>query len=502
MNRPHRRARLTWGHRRGGVLGALRSVRVRITLTLVALTLGSLLVTGAVTVGLEAHGSRVATRKELARSADALAVSLAERSGLPARRAARLLRILAAPLRLEGAEVLAVSSAGHLGSLEHPNAPARLPGGLRPAELEPMSLREGTVVSGNRGQLAYAAAPFGITLRFGSRPVELTGVVVVTRLAPSGAAATLPGLLAASVAVAAVAVAVGDGVSRRIVRPLREAEAVTARIADGDLDARVEIPVGSDGELVDLASAINAMGEDLARSRQLQRQYLLSVSHDLRTPLSSIRGWAEALEDGAAPDPARAGAVIAGESRRLERLVGDLLELGRLEQGRFTLRVRPVALAGALSEVAAAFEPYATEIGLRLDVVAGDPSGTVEADPDRLGQVLTNLVENALAHASGEVRLASAGATLWVDDDGPGIPPEAQARVFEPFVTRSGAGRRVGTGLGLAIVAELVRAMQGRVSVASPLGPRGGTRVLVELRPAAGGPGPDPGAGPEPPDGQ
>ncbi len=476
-------------------------MRVRITLTLVALTLGSLLVTGAVTVALEAHGARVATRKELARSADALAVSLAERSGLPARRVARLLRVLAAPLRLEGAALLAVSPTGHLDTLERPHAPARLPGGLGPAEIEPMSLREGKVVSGDRGQLAYAAAPFGITLRVGSRTVRLTGVVVLTRLAPSGAAATLPGLLAASVAVAAVAVVVGDGVSRRIVRPLREAEAVTARIADGDLEARVEIPAGSDGELVDLASAINAMGEDLARSRQLQRQHLLAVSHDLRTPLSSIRGWAEALEDGAAPDPVRAGAVIAGESRRLERLVGDLLELGRLEQRRFTLRPRPVALAGALSEVAAAFERYATETGLRLEVETAS-AGTVEADPDRLGQVLTNLVENALAHASGEVRLASAGATFWVDDDGPGIPPQAQARIFEPFVTRSGTGRRVGTGLGLAIVAELVAAMQGRVSVSSPLGPRGGTRVLVELRPVLGGALPHPGAAPEPLDGR
>ncbi|MDA8283348.1 MAG: HAMP domain-containing sensor histidine kinase [Actinomycetota bacterium] len=464
---------------------ALRSLRARITMAMVAVTVGVLVVTGVVTLVFTARTARYDTRRQLERVAVALAVNLAQRDGLRAVAVTRLLRALAGPLALEGAKVDGLSPLGRLYPLGDRAAAAQLPSGLTIAQLDLPALEAGDVVSGARRATVFAAAPFSLQLLHLGRPVTLHGVVVITRTEPSGALRTLPWLLASTLGAIAVAVVVADGMSRRIVRPVRAAEDATARIAGGDLSARVELSAGADGELVELAAAINTMGDELTRSRQAQRQYFLSVSHDLRTPLSAIRGYAEALEDGAV-DPVQAGGVITSESRRLERLVQDVLELGRLELRQFSLRPQPVELGGIIEGAVAAFGPAAAELGLTLQAVSG-PRQWVTADPDRLGQVVANLAENALNHAATSVSVGSAGAALWVDDDGPGIGPEGRERLFEPFTTADGYRRRIGTGLGLAIVAELVAAMGGSIDVASPLHAGRGTRMTVALPPAGAG---------------
>jgi two-component system sensor histidine kinase BaeS len=360
-----------------------------------------------------------------------------------------------------------------------------LPSHLSSSALDPTSLIAGDAVSGERGALQFAAVPFALTLLRDGRPLALDGVVVLSRRAPSGVSTALPWLVVTSLGILLVAVVVADGLSRRLVRPLRAAEEVTARIASGDLSARVSLPPDADDELSQLGASINVMGEELTRARLAQRQFFLSVSHDLRTPLSAIRGYAEALEDGTATDAARAGGIISSESRRLERLVQDILELGRLELRQFSLRNEPIELGDAVASTVAAFQPAAAGLGVGLLVAPGAVPQWVVADRDRLAQVLANLVENALDHAAGAVVVGHAGAQLWVEDDGPGIAPEARAVVFEPFVTVPGAlRRRMGTGLGLAIVAELARAMGGRVAVDSPVGPAGGTRFTVALQAA------------------
>jgi two-component system OmpR family sensor kinase len=223
----------------------------------------------------------------------------------------------------------------------------------------------------------------------------------------------------------------------------------------------------------------------------------------LRTPLTAIRGYAEALADGKTSDVAYASGVILGEARRLERLVGDLLELAKLEAGAFSLNCIPVSLPEVVTDAVQAFEPAAERLGLSLQVetTEGAP-GICDADPDRLTQVVCNMVENALKYAVSAVVVTTTAdngrPTLYVEDDGPGISKEDLDRVFERlYQSASAASRKLGSGLGLAIVEELVTAMGGSVRAESPVLPGGGgTRLVVVLRPGRAGPdGPDGGRG-------
>jgi two-component system, OmpR family, sensor kinase len=359
--------------------------------------------------------------------------------------------------------------------------PTTIPAGLTEADLDVERLRLGRVVTGTRGDLVFAAAP-------AVRPDSLQAVVLTRRVGtPAGVAGPWFFALVALTLLGAGAVAVDLG--RRLTRPLRDAEAVTERIAAGDLTARVpEYPADGE-ELAGLARSINAMTESLERSRGLERQFLLSVSHDLRTPLTSIRGFAEALAEGKAPDPAHAAAIITAEARRLERLVGDLLELAKLDARRFSLDIRGTDVAEVVADTAEGFRPAAEAAGVAL-TVRPEVGVTVAADPDRLAQILANLVENALKFATGRIAVGNDPSTIWVEDDGPGIPDDDLPHVFEPFwhSTRLPA-REVGSGLGLAIVAELAAAMGGTVRAERLAA--GGTRMVVALRPwrmaAAGG---------------
>ena len=273
--------------------------------------------------------------------------------------------------------------------------------------------------------------------------------------------------------------------------------------------SRVPDPPATDPELAGLARSINSMASRLAQAKGAEQQFLQSVSHDLRTPLTSIRGFAEAIEDGAAADVVAAAGVIASEARRLERLVGDLLGLATLQARRFALQLQPVDLAGSVAATAAGFALAASELGLELVVDSpppgADPAGWwVVADRDRLAQLTANLIENALRYASREVRVSVARreseVELWVADDGPGISPEEAVRVFQRlFVARPPRpDRPIGSGLGLTIVAELVGAMGGSVRVDSPAATGRGTRMVVTLAAAAPAPAPTPAPAPAP----
>jgi two-component system sensor histidine kinase BaeS len=181
----------------------------------------------------------------------------------------------------------------------------------------------------------------------------------------------------------------------------------------------------------------------------------------------------------------RAATIIVAEARRLERLVADLLELARLDAREWVLHPGPVDVAEVVRHTSLALEPAAREVGLQL-VEAGEPGPLMAvADPERLAQVVANLVENALKYAATTVEVATRSAApaeveISVADDGPGIDPEDLPRVFERLYTsRRQPGRKVGTGLGLAIVRELVAAMGGRVTVGRTA--EGGTRFVVAL---------------------
>ena len=213
----------------------------------------------------------------------------------------------------------------------------------------------------------------------------------------------------------------------------------------------------------------------------------MAISHDLRTPLTAIRGYAEALTEGAMEDTARAGGIIATEANRLERLVGDLLDLSRIDARRFTLQPVDIDVVDAVAATVDAFQPAAAASLVTLRGPLDSTPALVTADPDRLAQVVANLVENALAYCEQEVDVSAeptedGGAQIAVSDDGPGIPVDDLPKVFEPHFRSDRVGRRLGTGLGLAIVAELVTAMGGTIKVMSPRpGRETGTRMTVHL---------------------
>jgi two-component system sensor histidine kinase BaeS len=315
----------------------------------------------------------------------------------------------------------------------------------------------------------------------------------------------------------AIAALVAADLARRFTRPVVSAVATTQRIASGDLEAKVKVSPHEVPEFSQLADSINAMGANLVRARDQERQFLLSVSHELRTPLTSIRGYSEAVIDGATDDPVGAAHVISSEARRLERLVQDLLDLARLDADRFSLEVRPVDGDQVVRRVVQGFQHRAAELGVALSLAPGtDGPLWVQADSDRLGQVVANLLENAFSFAEHHVTVGTAAVVprgssvdhagsngtgalpaIWVMDDGPGIRPEELPLVFDRhFSSDSAQGRRKGLGLGLAIVAELATAMGAKVRAESPVVGGKGTRMVVWLRPAPPQGAPPESAGP------
>ena len=470
-------------------------MRRRLTVTMVLMVFGALVLAGLASLALAVQQSRSQTRHELVREAQALALSVpGQAAGKtdPGRALRTLLDAMQKSLRLQGSAVVLVSSTGQLFNAAAPRTALTLPAGLSAGDLQANALLQNRTISGiTGGGLVYAAAPYQAQLQIpalGTR--DVTQAVVLTRRAPTGLATAGLWFGLSSVIILAVAFLVAHRLGRRMVRPFESVEEVAGRIAAGDLDARLPVPADADRELASLAGSINQMADGLARAQGAERQFLLSVSHDLRTPLTSIRGFAEAIEDGLVADVPAAAEVIASEARRLERLVSDLLALATLEARRFTLQQEPVDLAASTTVSVAGFAPSAAELGLSL-LVETSPDGPalVIADPDRLAQVTANLIENALRFARSEVRVtvrpAAGRPELWVADDGPGIAPDDLPQVFDRlFAAGPRPGRPITSGLGLAIVAELVTAMDGAVRAESPLGPGGGTRMVVALPPA------------------
>ena len=275
------------------------------------------------------------------------------------------------------------------------------------------------------------------------------------------------------------AAAVSFFVARSIVRPIRRvADATRALAADERHDP---LPTEGSSELVALARAFNQMTEQLEAPRKAERNFLLSVSHELKTPLTAIRGYAEGLADGAF-EPEEAARTIVLEAGRLERLVRDLLDLARMNRAEFSVRSEPVDLAETTREAVGRHEASAREFGVELRAAGAET--WVEADRDRLLQVASNLVENALREtpAGGAVTVTAEPTRLVVADTGPGIPAGDVPHAFERFYLydKVGKDRPVGSGLGLAIVKQLATAMGGDVQVES--GPAG-TTFTVSLRP-------------------
>ena len=321
----------------------------------------------------------------------------------------------------------------------------------------------------------------GERLFYAARPVKQRGFVLLrpTSAVSSSWSPFLRGLAIGALVAVALADLAALGLARAISRPIRRVAEASGRLATQDPPPTV--PVEGPTELASLARSFNDMAEQLARARAAERDFLLSVSHELKTPLTAIRGYAEGLSDNAVSLD-EAAETIRREAERLERLVQDLLDLARMRKSRFSIRREPIDLAVAAREVVGRYASQARSFEVEL---ASETTETAPAlgDGDRVLQVVSNLVENALrvTPVGGRVRVAAEPGRIAVEDDGPGLAPDELGRAFERFFlySRSRGRRPVGTGLGLAIVKELTEGMGGSVTVTSV--PGRSTRFVVRL---------------------
>jgi signal transduction histidine kinase len=289
----------------------------------------------------------------------------------------------------------------------------------------------------------------------------------------------LPMLLQAAVVGLLVAVVLAVLISRSIARPLQNVARTAAEVSGGRYNQRV--PVEGPKEVREVGEAFNRMTDAVQSEQQAQQDFLANVSHDLKTPLTSIQGYSQAIIDGAASNPVSAAKIIYDEAARLNRMVVELTDLARLQAGRLSMYMTALDIGQLAEAVGQRLSIVAREKGIDLRLETA-PMPEVAGDGDRLAQVLTNLISNAISYTpSGgtvtvQTQVADHGVAVSVSDTGIGIAEADLARIFERFYQVDKArGPQRGTGLGLAIVQEIVQAHGGRISAVSPGEGRGAT---------------------------
>jgi len=299
-------------------------------------------------------------------------------------------------------------------------------------------------------------------------------------------------LLWAGLVALALSIPIALFIAHSIAQPLQRIAQAAESIAKGDYEQ--ELAITSPSEVGSLAASFNRMVREVRASRQAQRDFLANVSHELKTPLTSIQGFSQAILDGTAADEEarrQAASIIYEEAERMGKLVEDLLELARIESGQVPMTMEPLDLARLLRKTWRRFGERARSKGIEL--TAEIPSlPPIQGDARRLEQVFSNLLDNALKYtpSGGKVRLearptqapsGSPAVEISVTDTGPGIPPEDLPRVFERFyqVDKSRSRKGRGVGLGLAIAKEIVEAHRGHIRAESVVGL--GSRFVVTL---------------------
>jgi len=452
-------------------------MRRRLAIAIVGLVVAALFLAGVGTIVLTSVASRKDAEQDLREQVEAIGELLSEltipRTASDNQETLReRLRRMASSIAVEGIGLLVLPPTGDPIGV--------LPEGLTPEDLNLASLRVGETISGNEGELIWAA-------RSSMNRQGVPQLLVMTADANPTLPPAFRWFLIASVTTIGIAVLVTVRLSRRLTEPIRHARDVTRQLAQGALTARIPAEAADVGDEVgELMTSINQMADSLQRANALERQFLMSVSHDLRTPLTSIRGYAEALTDGTVDHPARVGEIIEHEANRLERLVGDLLLLARLESTEFPLHHDVIDPRSTIQSVTDALQPDALNRGLELIARLPDHTITIDVDPDRFAQIVTNLVSNALRYASRTVSLtlwSGAGhAHLAIGDDGVGIEDEDLPHVFERLYTAAAnpAIKESGAGLGLAIVRDLTERMGG--SVAARRSAMGGAEFVISFQ--------------------
>lgn len=455
----------------------------RLVLAMVGLALTTVVLVGAGVLALAQFGARQSARDDVAGQLEALA-EVFESSAAPERLDDQLRR-LASGFNISRLEVVAIGENGQARRLERRTGPVELSTRITQEDRAVLESGENLLLDSGRSVIGLRSIDF--EARGGSRPEGLIFAVLIQQdVAKVGQQPVVWFLLSAG-AVLLGSLVLATWLADRFIRPIRSIEAATTSIARGELSTRVDI--AGDDELAELGQSVNRMAADLERSRAAEHEFLLSVSHDLRTPLTSISGYAEALIDEAIDDPKKAGTVIATNAGRLNRLVDDLLDLARLNSKQFALELRTVDVAQLVVDAVASHEPAASEyeIGLSAQIQASDALAL--ADADRLAQAIGNVIDNALKYAANRVTAtvtaSTESITITVSDDGPGIPLDDLPFVFERLYVTKLQPRRAenASGLGLAIVKELIEAMGGTVGAARGVaaGENQGTTITVNV---------------------
>lgn len=452
----------------------------RLGIAIVGMVIAALVLAGVGTLALAAVSDREAAEQELIEQSEALSALLRELTFTAPADAGRgnvrqRLRDVARTISVEGIGIVILPRSG--------GAPlGGLPVGLEAEDFDLEAIRRGETISGAKDTLIWAAAS-------SVNQAGVSQMLVLTRERDPIFLPIFRWWALASIITVGLAVALTLRLSRRLTAPIRDTANTASRIAAGDLSARAKPSSRAGDEVEQLIESINTMASTLDRSRALERQFLLSVSHDLRTPLTSIRGYGEALADGAVDDVVHVGTIIEGEAKRLERLVGDLLLLARLESTGFEYHLATVDLPPLVEAATIGVRHEAEQRSVAITVRTPDEPTRIRADPDRYSQVIGNLVGNALRFARETVLVtvwaADGGIHLSVADDGPGISEADLPHVFERlYVAKNNpATKESGSGLGLAIVRELTEGMGGLV--VARRSSFGGAEFVVSFPPAS-----------------
>jgi signal transduction histidine kinase len=293
---------------------------------------------------------------------------------------------------------------------------------------------------------------------------------------------------------------IGTWLTRGVLRPIHELRVGMSHVAEGDFEPDVRLPLERPDEVGDLARSFRSMAEQLQELDRLKAEFVSVASHEIKTPLSVIRGYVTLLADGiyggVNDEQKKTLEAVSAQTDRLARLVHRLLDISRFEAGGGRLELREIALRPFFDDLTSDFRVLARQNGIDFPVRVGeDLPETIVADEDRLSEVLGNLLSNAFkfTEQGGSIRVDAAaddgGIRIMVEDSGVGIPPDKLPRIFEKFyqVENEAQPRSVGSGLGLAIAREIVEAHGGTIGADSEVGR--GTRFVVHLpvRPSADG---------------
>ncbi len=386
----------------------------------------------------------------------------------------------------------------HLIPLNRLHQPlAALPHPLTSTTINFASLVSGHYQSGVIGNEVFLAYPVTTPPALTNSPFTITShsfALILTHPLPSieGPAIFVVGVVLIT---AIVAVLISDHYTAHISRTLDRLVTRSSRIASGHFDEDIAIDRPREAELANLDDAISSMITSLKAANEVETTYILAISHDLRTPLTSIRGFAEAIIDEAVASPVEAARTIEREAQRIERLINDLIALARLRASNYTLEPQRIDLNTLLIHLAEVVVPRAQRSAIALTSHPTPHAALVDVDPERMLQLLGNLLDNALKYARHEVHIrltpTPSAIEVSITDDGAGLPLDLREKLFHSQLNPTpGKDGTVGSGLGLLIVGRLVSLMGLRIRVESPISSEGGTQFVIRVPRAATGPQP------------